>query len=575
MWTKETSHRTSLNEYQRAAQTHRRRSLFPVFLGLSALVVGALFVLFPLDWSRAPAVNVAEGQVVFSPNGDRNRDVATVIYSLSDEAAVTVQVLDMQGAVLRTLLRDLSQAPGQHTVLWDGRDERGNVVPDGEYIIQVQAQGSVRSTRSSTAVSVDTQPPIIRLANIPEVLKVREEELVIEGATEPGAMLHLSGQAQPIPVDETGGFRMSYHLRDGENRIELVATDQAGNTSSIVRTVYLLRVPPDILVENPPDGVWVNQPLLSVQGQVPPGTRVQVNGREAVTDQDGKFYVEVLLSEGENIVRITAVDEVGNQAETERRVILKTKPPPVTLLTVREGMVTHEPSLLVMGQTEPHALVLVNNQRVVVDNQGGFQTLINLMPGTNLVRVESVDLAGNSNILTYKVRYQPTEPSRLAPLSRFLDKGRLAVLGGLGVIGTLALLVILAARPLSLSIMVDPPIITPAGLDTRPAVVRLELSRPAQVSVMVWDQNDEACAVLCRGRRYSAGEHFLVWDGFCLDGSIAAPGTYEIEAVANTMLASAAGSVYLQVQLPALASATTVRVEDITDVTEGSVTELS
>ena len=48
-------------------------------------------------------------------------------------------VYDTAGHALRTLL-DTLMAPGSHDVLWDGRDDHGNVVESGLYFIRMDAR---------------------------------------------------------------------------------------------------------------------------------------------------------------------------------------------------------------------------------------------------------------------------------------------------------------------------------------------------------------------------------------------------------------------------------------------------
>jgi serine protease len=57
---------------------------------------------------------------------------------LSEAAHVTVVVLSARGRKVKTLL-SRSMSPGTHSVLWDGTNHRGEPVPAGIYLVQVQA----------------------------------------------------------------------------------------------------------------------------------------------------------------------------------------------------------------------------------------------------------------------------------------------------------------------------------------------------------------------------------------------------------------------------------------------------
>ena len=65
--------------------------------------------------------------------------------SLSRSASLSLEVYDLQGAVVRTLART-TLPPGRHEFLWDGRDDFGNKIPSGIYLLRASA-----GPRSQTA----------------------------------------------------------------------------------------------------------------------------------------------------------------------------------------------------------------------------------------------------------------------------------------------------------------------------------------------------------------------------------------------------------------------------------------
>lgn len=520
----------SRSKRQIASRSVRATSLLMLIAGGAVIVV--LLVLFPLEWVRVPSITMTAERRAFSPNGDGSLDEFVLIYGLSQDATVSVQVLNSAQQVIRTLLDAESKASGQHSVVWDGRSGQGAVVTDGEYIVRVEAKGTARSASKSVGVTLDNTPPVIRLANLPDDLKVGDEALLIEGTTEPGSRLWLNEQPQPLTVDANGGFSLNHQLREGENRIELRAIDRSGNASSIVRSVTLVMRPPEIILDNPPSDLWINQRLLSVQGRAPADAEVLVDSKEAAVDDDGRFNVDVLLEEGENVLRVQATDPVGNESVVERRVFLKLQPPPITILSVQEGAQVSEPSLLVAGQTEPGATVRVNGQEVAVDIQGGFQSVVNLVQGLNLIRVEAVDQANNASVTTRSVSYTTTSAK---PVSDTLRTALLA--GGAGAALVFAFWVLLGGLygPNALSLTVDQPFLSANPYEGQDARITLELARSAKVVVQVWDDSGNPVATLMQQRRRRAGTHALEWNGLDHRGRIVADGVYEIEATASTI----------------------------------------
>ena len=65
---------------------------------------------------------------------------------LTGAEAARVTIHDAQGRLVRALAEALP-APGRHTLLWDGRDDRGRVVAGGSYFVRVKAGPARWTTR--------------------------------------------------------------------------------------------------------------------------------------------------------------------------------------------------------------------------------------------------------------------------------------------------------------------------------------------------------------------------------------------------------------------------------------------
>lgn len=87
----------------------------------------------------------------FSPNGDGVKDTVSVHYSVRQTAEISVRVLDDQGRLLHEQTYTLDA--GRHSFSWDGRDQQGQLQPDGVYRIDVAG------VASSTVL--DTTPPLV------------------------------------------------------------------------------------------------------------------------------------------------------------------------------------------------------------------------------------------------------------------------------------------------------------------------------------------------------------------------------------------------------------------------------
>ncbi len=114
-----------------------------VLLGDPTLRIGpASLTAVPSAPPRAVAVAVEQcvpnpfnpiGRVRFSIAGPEGVAIST-----------TVGVYDIRGRLQRTLL-DRPLPPGPHEAVWDGRDEAGQALPSGLYLVRVEAAGAIDS----------------------------------------------------------------------------------------------------------------------------------------------------------------------------------------------------------------------------------------------------------------------------------------------------------------------------------------------------------------------------------------------------------------------------------------------
>ena len=92
----------------------------------------------------------------FTPNGDGINDLLAItfpVFNIYPPKDAPVAILDLQGRVLRRLRgRDVD---GLHLVEWDGRDEVGDLVAPGVYLVRVFADPEARdATRAAVGRAV-------------------------------------------------------------------------------------------------------------------------------------------------------------------------------------------------------------------------------------------------------------------------------------------------------------------------------------------------------------------------------------------------------------------------------------
>jgi hypothetical protein len=93
----------------------------------------------------APVISEVLSMAAPWPNPARGR--VSLRFEIPHAARVTVDVFDVAGRRVRTLVAEQSMSAGAHTVAWDGRDQAGRSLAVGTLFARVKAGSDVISRR--------------------------------------------------------------------------------------------------------------------------------------------------------------------------------------------------------------------------------------------------------------------------------------------------------------------------------------------------------------------------------------------------------------------------------------------
>ena len=218
---------------------------------------------------------------------------------------------------------------------WDGTDETGRLVPDGNYPylafgqltrltvydrrrgrIPVRKPGEYRAASfpvTGTAM-VDGTPPVLQVETTPPPNRRGWHNSDVTVSFQ--AQDNLAGLASLTPdlqITTEGPVR----------RLRGMAVDRAGNSTSLDLEVKLDKQPPTIEVTWPPTGSRLEEGGVRLTGVVRDAlsgvAQVTCNGTP-VRSWDTNFDCDLRLREGENRIRVEAVDHAGNGALASIRV---------------------------------------------------------------------------------------------------------------------------------------------------------------------------------------------------------------------------------------------------------------
>lgn len=141
--------------------------------------------------------------------------------------------------------------------------------------------------------------------------------------------------------------------------------------------------------------------------------------------------------------RIAALDKFGLPGERGAawrfHVRIDQTPPFLALAEPPENAVVRHSPLVVAGQTEPGARMLLNGQTLPVDDEGRFRIELPVMPGAGELAFQATDKAGNVTRRRRAYRHVPDEAAilrfdddlpRLSP-GRFVTRGEVISLTGI------------------------------------------------------------------------------------------------------------------------------------------------
>ncbi len=325
--------------------------------------------------THVPQVTVSSAALLFSPTPDSKLQAVTIKQTSSDE--------DLWEGELRT-------AAGQHVrgwfwkgkasdFSWDGKDENGNLMPDGyyTYVVKAQSKGGTTATTQLTGIQIDTRPTPVyvtvdsngfspngdgfrdtvsfaMLVSLKDGIKSWKLSLVDGTGAEQKSFSGVSPVPATIPWDgkDQTGTRTA---ADGLYTAVLHVEYQKGNVSEAKSTPFRLAVTPPIVdltldgLPFSPDNDGVNDeltinlkvddpvpiaswqldiadpqqhPFTSFAGKGAPSEKIIWNGTSATG--------ELVQSAEDYPLTFTIKDELGNTT-TMQNVI------PVDILVIKEG----------------------------------------------------------------------------------------------------------------------------------------------------------------------------------------------------------------------------------------------
>lgn len=107
---------------------------------------------------------------------------------------------------------------------------------------------------------------------------------------------------------QEGLYEVTVPLKEGDNEVELLAVDEAGNETRETVTIEVDTTPPEVEATI----------KVIVEGKVEPGSTVFVDGKEAEVNMFGNWRIELEIMQGQRTVEVVAIDKAGNKSVEDK-----------------------------------------------------------------------------------------------------------------------------------------------------------------------------------------------------------------------------------------------------------------
>ncbi|NQX24992.1 Ig-like domain-containing protein [Curtobacterium sp. VKM Ac-2852] len=288
---------------------------------------------------------------------------------------------------------------------------------DGEHNLELIAQDDAGNISTPTPVTIDVDTEAPDAPDVTSPSDLSDGKGPITGTAEPGSIVIIrdeeGNELGRGEANDDGDFsiKLDEPLTDGEHKLELVAQDDAGNTSEETKTTVAVdtKAPTAPLVTSPKD---LDNGKGPISGTAEPGSTVIIRdedgnelGRGEAND-DGDFSIEldVPLDDGEHKLELVAQDKAGNTSEeTTTTVDVDTEAPTAPVVTSPSDLDNGKGPI--SGTAEPGSTVIIRDEegneigRGEANDDGDFAIELDepLDDGEHKLELVAEDKAGNES----------------------------------------------------------------------------------------------------------------------------------------------------------------------------------
>ncbi|HWQ30229.1 MAG TPA: S-layer homology domain-containing protein [Negativicutes bacterium] len=349
------------------------------------------------EWTAAGGKYPAQGYIlqILNEDGTPVSGLAEAYVSGRTEAVLGGEVTQQDGTMAKL-------EPGRKykvSIMSHREDE----LAEGEFIQKQHYSGRIISEPVYVPVP---KPPMLRLvmktgegvlsyntreSSIDEYYSMgKEAELCLETDTPSSATVYLN-DAAVYSGGAAEGHKCLLTLNEGENKVSIRAANSAGDFTDKTIRVIADTLPPLLLIDSTEVKEENGTAIAILRGKCEPGSRLVINGGDAVMDKNGLFEYRLFMGNGMSVdVYASAEDTVGNVTEYRSNIYNN------TLNAIQKTVITPTKPTLEVGES-------LRLELKAVDSEGRYLSVKpELVKWTLMTDTGSVSLDSSANVTALK-----------------------------------------------------------------------------------------------------------------------------------------------------------------------------
>ena len=263
---------------------------------------------------------------------------ALTVSTLADQSTTNNPILNVAGSASDSVsgVRGVTVNGQQASIAGDGSFSAVLTLVDGANTITVVATDNAgNATSSQRTVNLDRTAPVLTLSQPADNSATALELAEINGTVDDPNAVIMARVNNGIPTATTmdgSAFSVSFGLVPGLNTVDITATDLAGNSSDLKRSITYDPGKPALSVDKPAQDIGTIQKNLPLSGSVSDSyssvaVSIAVNGQTytPVVASDGSFsqIIDLPLNATYAVV-VTANNQAGGTASVQRNIVKMT-----------------------------------------------------------------------------------------------------------------------------------------------------------------------------------------------------------------------------------------------------------